>query len=188
MKFASTNQKHCPDLGSDASSVWNFCARFSAGKPVVASRDVGCFLRLRFGSPRCKGIKDSLGFWILCRRLWINFSLCHWNLNSGFQSLVEFPNSWAVFRIPQAKFPWIPDSGFLYMDSNLTLRICSAKRYHSIIIHLSCKNVLIGKLKKRERSWKKLNRQAPYTQESGLTKEWKNPVSNWRILFRTKRE
>ena len=28
-KFASTNQKHYPDLGSDASSVWNFCARFS---------------------------------------------------------------------------------------------------------------------------------------------------------------
>ena len=28
-KFTSTNQKHYPDLGSDASSVWNFCARFS---------------------------------------------------------------------------------------------------------------------------------------------------------------
>ena len=28
-KFISTNQKHYPDLGSDASSVWNFCARFS---------------------------------------------------------------------------------------------------------------------------------------------------------------
>ena len=28
-KFASTNQKHYPDLGSDASSVWNFCAHFS---------------------------------------------------------------------------------------------------------------------------------------------------------------
>ena len=24
------NQKHYPDMGSDASSVWNFCARFSA--------------------------------------------------------------------------------------------------------------------------------------------------------------
>ena len=29
VKFASTNQKHYPDLGSDASSVRNFCARFS---------------------------------------------------------------------------------------------------------------------------------------------------------------
>ena len=28
-KFASTNQKHYPDLGSDTSSVWNFCSRFS---------------------------------------------------------------------------------------------------------------------------------------------------------------
>ena len=25
-KFASTNQKHYPDLDSDTSSVWNFCA------------------------------------------------------------------------------------------------------------------------------------------------------------------
>ena len=36
-------------IGSDASSVWNFCGRFSdvifAGKRVVASRNVGCFLR-----------------------------------------------------------------------------------------------------------------------------------------------
>ena len=28
-KFASTNKNHYPHLGSDASSVWNFCARFS---------------------------------------------------------------------------------------------------------------------------------------------------------------
>ena len=28
-KFASANQKHFPDLGSDASSVWNLQARFS---------------------------------------------------------------------------------------------------------------------------------------------------------------
>ena len=34
-KLASTNQKHYPDLGSDASSVWNFCARF----PDVNSRE-----------------------------------------------------------------------------------------------------------------------------------------------------
>ena len=28
-KMASTYQKHCPDLGNDASSVWNFCTYFS---------------------------------------------------------------------------------------------------------------------------------------------------------------
>ena len=33
-----TNQKHYPDLGSIASSI--------RGKPEVASRNVGCFLRL----------------------------------------------------------------------------------------------------------------------------------------------
>ena len=29
LKICLTNQKHYPDLSSDASSVWNFCARFS---------------------------------------------------------------------------------------------------------------------------------------------------------------
>ena len=28
-KFASTNQKHYPDLGTDTSSVWGFCAHFA---------------------------------------------------------------------------------------------------------------------------------------------------------------
>jgi len=27
--LGTTNQKHYPDLGSDTSSVWNFCVRFS---------------------------------------------------------------------------------------------------------------------------------------------------------------
>ena len=37
--------RHYPDLGSDASPAWNFCARFS-DVPVVASPNVGCFLTL----------------------------------------------------------------------------------------------------------------------------------------------
>ena len=61
-KFDSANERHYPDLVSDTSSVWNFCARFSnviwrgnqwwchqmsfTGKPVVATWNVGCFLRL----------------------------------------------------------------------------------------------------------------------------------------------
>ena len=28
-KSDSINQKHYPDLGGDASSIWNFCSRFS---------------------------------------------------------------------------------------------------------------------------------------------------------------
>ena len=38
-KFALTNQKHYSDVGSDASSVWNFSVR-SAGKTVLASWSV----------------------------------------------------------------------------------------------------------------------------------------------------
>ena len=47
--------RHYPDLGSDESSVRNFCARFSdviwRGNQWVASPNVGCSLRLR-GSTR----------------------------------------------------------------------------------------------------------------------------------------
>ena len=32
-----TNQKHYPDLGSNASTVWNFCARFSV---VISPREM----------------------------------------------------------------------------------------------------------------------------------------------------
>ena len=43
-KFDSTSQKHYPDLGSDASLVWNICAPFLrrhlAGKHVIARRQM----------------------------------------------------------------------------------------------------------------------------------------------------
>ena len=45
----TTNQKRYPDLGSDASSVWNFCVCISDAiwrGNVVASPNVDCFLRL----------------------------------------------------------------------------------------------------------------------------------------------
>ena len=49
-KFDSTNQKHYLDLGSDASSVWNFCAHFSdvtwRENQWLRRQNVGCFLRL----------------------------------------------------------------------------------------------------------------------------------------------
>ena len=48
---STTNQKHFPNMpGSNTSSVWNFCALSQTfgftGKPVLVSRNLGCFLRL----------------------------------------------------------------------------------------------------------------------------------------------
>ena len=40
----------------------------------------------------------------------LDFSLCQWNLDSGFQSLVGFRVPCAVSRIPQEKIPRIPGS------------------------------------------------------------------------------
>ena len=72
---------------------------------------------------RCKGIQESLGFWIPHRGFWIQGTgfriLCHWNVDSGFQSVVGFRilelNSEFQFsksRIPDcaSKKSWIPNS------------------------------------------------------------------------------
>ena len=83
----ATNQKQDPDLGNDASSVWNFCPRFShrhlAEKPVVASPNVGCFLRLE-----------------LYRRLLSTYQETSWTLkNMSFISYWE-STSVAGFTLP----------------------------------------------------------------------------------------
>ena len=68
-KFATTYQKHYPDLGSDTSLAWNFCARSSdvmkQRKPLVTSKNVGCFLRLCIfynieGKGRKEGRKEGV--------------------------------------------------------------------------------------------------------------------------------
>ena len=50
VKFASTNRKHYLDLGSDTSSVWNYCARsldvILRGKINGGVKNAGNFLRL----------------------------------------------------------------------------------------------------------------------------------------------
>ena len=50
----------------------------------------------------CKGIQDSLVFWIPRHGFGI---LCPWNLDSWFQLLVEFQIPLAVFRIPKYRIP-----------------------------------------------------------------------------------
>ena len=60
-KFASTNQKHYPDLGSDTSSAWNFCTRSSDVNSRGNHWGVGCFLRLYY-SGRVPGARPPLFF------------------------------------------------------------------------------------------------------------------------------
>ena len=61
-----TNQKHYLELGSEMSSVWSFCARFSdviwQGNLVVMSQNVSCFLRLiNHFNPRGAKLWASIG-------------------------------------------------------------------------------------------------------------------------------
>ena len=106
-----------PDLCSDASSVWNFCARFSdviSREPVVASRNVGCFLMLTF-NPRFLFVlqrvdqmwsmfnqyvktrtQDNFKFWIV--------SLCC--SSSNFQPSSCFCLFVCFFSLPDARLCW----------------------------------------------------------------------------------
>ena len=88
-----TNQNHYPELGSDTSSVWNFCARMSDviswGKPVVASRNVGCFLRLVKKRRAC--LKTLVGY-------------CSSECLLHFWSLFHHPKTLWCLRIPWITF------------------------------------------------------------------------------------
>ena len=77
---------------------------FGGKLPVVASPNVGCFLRLVIwqwsehpvyqSDSSTKEIQYCLGIWILCHRFRIpglySRIFCQWNLDSGLQSIVGF--------------------------------------------------------------------------------------------------
>ena len=58
-KFDSPNQKPYPDLGSDMSSVWNFCAHFS---DVISQGNRGGFAKCQLFSQAVTKLDDY--FWI----------------------------------------------------------------------------------------------------------------------------
>ena len=62
VKFASTNQKNYPDLGSDVLSVWNFLAHFSMSVRGETIGDVVCFLRLELTFTLIKTVLSLFDF------------------------------------------------------------------------------------------------------------------------------
>ena len=104
-KFVSSNQKRYPYLGTDASSVWNICARFS---DVISQRkqrwrhQMSCLLRLvLFTTP-----KLTHGWWKLSpdqthiRDHWL------YNFDDEFKSALInwkdhhiFPCSFSIYQI-----------------------------------------------------------------------------------------
>ena len=78
---STTNQKHYPDLGSDASSVWNFGARFEEGS--------GCFAKCGLFSQARQVVPWSeIQAWhrgsVRMVALWLTFKNKHWN-NQSFK-------------------------------------------------------------------------------------------------------
>ena len=60
----TTNQKHYPNLDSDASSVWNFCARFSRGNQRWRREMSAVFLG--YTNPRSlNGTSNSTCPWVI---------------------------------------------------------------------------------------------------------------------------
>ena len=80
--------------------------------------------------PPCKGIQDSLGFWI--QRLGFRIQstgfriLCQWNLDSGFQSSVGFRIPWAVFPIPKSRI--LDSTSKNFLDSGVRNSLHGAKK------------------------------------------------------------
>ena len=61
--YKPCNQKHYPDLGSDTSSVWNFCTHFS---DIILRRNQWlCCEMLLFSQPRVEGCKGKCFLWSL---------------------------------------------------------------------------------------------------------------------------
>ena len=97
--------------------------------------------------PMYKGIQDSLGFWVRGFHV-LDSNLCHWNVDSVFQSLVGFKSiPWAVFRIRlrprilDSKSKIFPDFGF--HKQNLS----DSRTWGDICITLSCRDLVQRKVK-----------------------------------------
>ena len=99
VKFASTNQKQYPDLGSDNSSVLNFCARLS---DVISRLN-------RWWRREMSAV--FLGSWLSqsCCGLWwwaglgLNFWTCSWFLSPPFETFLHWhkgflnKSTWIIF-------------------------------------------------------------------------------------------
>ena len=92
----------------------------------TSPENVAQFLVTKLPSPNVRESKTILdsGFHAVDSRFQLlDSSLCQWNLDSGFQSLVGFRIPGAVFRIPKSKIPdssyWFPVfvSGTWILDS-----------------------------------------------------------------------
>ena len=67
----------------------------------------------------------------------LDSSICHWNLDSGFQLLVRFRIPWAVFRIPKPRVP-VPRAKFVRIPISTKGRFWNHRRSHTTIT-LRCK-------------------------------------------------
>ena len=113
--FTSANYKHYPDLGSDTLSVWNFLRSFLrrhfAGKPVVASRNVGWFpvgYTLLWKPNKIQPFNQ----WITCWLLWRlnqdqallvgyqSFACCYGNL------IKSWPYRWVLYELCVNQRDW----------------------------------------------------------------------------------
>ena len=123
---STTNQKRYPDPGSDASSVWNFCALFSdvnpnpkpfpgggGGKPVIAAPNVGCFVRVLDRKP-------------LLNLRTKHFELPAATLQTAFprtQNLIIFLGKLCMPLYPQGAQPKIPKiSVWNQMEQTISIR------------------------------------------------------------------
>ena len=110
---------HCDVITGQGKSECGFAHRFS---PLLFER-VATFssFHLRIRNWLSSYVRESKTVLDSGFEAWnsifqeLDSSLCRWNLDSGFQSLVGFRILSAVFRIPQAKFSWTLEPRFPYL-------------------------------------------------------------------------
>ena len=124
----TNNQKHYPDLGSDASSVWNFCARFS-----------GVIWRETSGSV-AKCPNPPLGFTLIGAYIRLGMRILHgWNWLSCSNELNR------VSKIAPTISPFVKTELRQYFSelNNPTFLTC----FTNIIEPLCCRQHLLRSLK-----------------------------------------
>ena len=131
-KFDSTNQKHYPDLACDASSVWNFCPRFSDDNSPFAA---------------CHSRGTKLPYWTAKVALGQDRQKTYIILNGNFLCL-SCPS--ATFALQYGSFvprDWQAAKGLLHNFEWLFSFVC----YVPVLLLLSSTTVLyhvIGKLQR----------------------------------------
>ena len=136
-----SNQKYYPHLGCDTLLVWNF-----AGKPVVASQNVDCFLRLKF----CVYSSKTANPYLRLVYLFIQFDTIHRGsyMVARRYEITLAENEWNVYYINTNETPTLKYifAAIYYNHNNSDLFTCERESLSGIHRYLQYSTPLMAVL------------------------------------------